>query len=280
MSEPVRAWQVPDPSRWRLVEVGRIEPLTPHMVRVVFTGDLGDFDPGAATDSYVKILFPPPGADYAAPFDPEEIKALRPREEWPRRRTYTVRRWDGVAGELTLDFVVHGDTGVAGPWVVGAEPGDRVQIAGPGGEYAPERSFDRQLLVGDAAVIPAIAVTLERLPEGMPADVVVAVDGPQEEQPLPERGDVTVRWVHGGSRELSDAVAALEIPAGRIQAFVHGEASAVREIRRQLLTDRRVEKDGLSASGYWKERLSDEGWRAEKPEWKRQVAEDDRAASV
>ena len=30
-------------------------------------------------------------------------------------RTYTVRHWDPIRGELTIDFVVHGDEGVAGP---------------------------------------------------------------------------------------------------------------------------------------------------------------------
>ena len=50
------------------------------MVRVVVSGDeLDDFGAGAWTDHYVKVQLPPPGADYAAPFDPEEVKAGLPR---------------------------------------------------------------------------------------------------------------------------------------------------------------------------------------------------------
>ncbi len=53
----------------RVVEVRRTEPLTDHMVRIVFGGDLDGFDVGAFTDHYVKLQLPPPGAPYAAPFD-------------------------------------------------------------------------------------------------------------------------------------------------------------------------------------------------------------------
>ena len=58
-----------------LVEVRRAEPLTEHMVRIVFGGELGGFDAGAFTDHYVKMQFPPPGAPYEAPFGVQEVKA-------------------------------------------------------------------------------------------------------------------------------------------------------------------------------------------------------------
>ena len=49
--------------------------LTPRMVRVEFGGvGLEGFSAGEFTDHYVKIQFPPADADYAAPFDQEEIR--------------------------------------------------------------------------------------------------------------------------------------------------------------------------------------------------------------
>ena len=75
----------------------------------------------------------------------------------PRRRTYTVRRWDEAAGELTLDFVSHGDEGLAGPWAAAAVPGDQIALQGPGGEYAPDPAADWHLFAGDASALPAIA---------------------------------------------------------------------------------------------------------------------------
>ena len=93
------------------------------MIRVVVGGDdLAGFDAGRFTDHYVKLQLPPPGASYAAPFDVEDVKARLPREQWPRTRTYSVRAWDPERLRLTIDFVVHGDTGVAGPWAAAAVP--------------------------------------------------------------------------------------------------------------------------------------------------------------
>ena len=78
---------------------------------------------------------------------------------------------------LTLDFVVHGDPGVAGPWAAAAHPGDGLQLTGPGGAYAPDPAAAWHLMVGDAAVVPAIAASLERVPEGVPVHVILEVAG-------------------------------------------------------------------------------------------------------
>ena len=64
-------------------------------------------------------------------------------------------------------------------------------------------------------------------------------------------------------------------PAGAVHAFVHGEASAVRAVRRHLVVDRGISPDALSVSGYWKRGRTDEGWREDKAEWKRQVEADE-----
>ena len=84
--------------RPRTAEVLRTEWLTPHMVRVVLGGDgLAGFAAGEFADHYVKLIFPPPGAPYGLPVDPEAVEAEHPRELWPVTRTYTVRSWDEAA---------------------------------------------------------------------------------------------------------------------------------------------------------------------------------------
>jgi NADPH-dependent ferric siderophore reductase len=111
----------------RVAEVVRTSRVAPHMVRVVLGGEgLAGFPAGACTDHYVKLLFPPAGAPYAVPYDVEQVRAELPPELWPVTRTYTVRAWDPAAGELTIDFVHHGDAGLAGPWAAAARPGDRI----------------------------------------------------------------------------------------------------------------------------------------------------------
>lgn len=224
--------------------------LTPSMVRVVVGGpDLDGFAAGAFTDHYVKCRF------------------------GDKTRSYTVRAWDPDQRLLSLDFVVHGDRGLAGPWAAQAKPGDVLELMGPGGAYTPSPQVDWHLLAGDDAALPAIAVSLARIPAGVPVFAVVEVDGPDHQQPLDSPGKLTVVWLDrqagpGEDPNLQlEAVRALDLPAGRGQAFVHGEATAVRLLRRHLVVDRGLPTDSLSASGYWKLRRTDEQWRAEKRDW-------------
>jgi NADPH-dependent ferric siderophore reductase len=231
--------------------------LTPSMVRVVVGGPaLEGFAVGSFTDHYVKCRFA------------------------EKTRSYTVRAWDPERRLLTLDFVVHGDRGIAGPWAAQAQPGDTLEIMGPGGGYAPAPEAAWHLMVGDDAVLPAIAVSLSRVPAGVPVFAVIEVDGPEHQQPLSSPGSIDAVWVHRGSGSCRDpavlleAVRALALPAGVGQAFVHGEANAVRVIRRHLVLDRGLPATALSASGYWKLRRTDEEWRAEKREWMAQADSD------
>jgi NADPH-dependent ferric siderophore reductase len=274
---------MPPPGRRppRRASVISAEPLTPGMVRVVLGGEgLEGFHADEFTDHYVKLQLPAPGADYDSGFNREEIQATRPRELWPKTRTYTVSNWDETAGRLTIDFVVHGDSGVAGPWAAGAQPGDVLQLGGPGGAYTPSPDADWHLLVGDASVIPAISAALLRIAPGVPVFAVIEIDGAAEEQPLHSSGDLHLSWVlrsrpPGEEPELAmTAVKALDLPVGRGKAFVHGEASSVRAVRRHLLVDRRLPAEDLSASGYWKLHRDEEGWREDKGEWHRLAAAD------
>jgi NADPH-dependent ferric siderophore reductase len=231
--------------------------VTPSVVRIVVTGDdLEGLPVGPFTDHYVKCRFD------------------------GKSRSYTVREWEPARRLLTLDFVVHGEHGIAGPWAARAKPGDALEMTGPGGAYAPSEDADWHLMVGDEATLPAIAASLTRVPAGVPVFVVAEVGGPEHEQPLVSPGELELVWLHrtaGPGEEPGLALAAvqaLSLPDGRGQAFVHGEATTVRLIRRHLVVDRGLELDAMSATGYWKLRRTDEEWRAEKRQWIEQADAD------
>jgi NADPH-dependent ferric siderophore reductase len=257
-------------------QVLRVQWITPHMIRVVIGGEgLAEFRAGDFTDQYVKLLFRVPGVTYPEPFDMDVIHQDLPREHWPRLRSYTVRTWDPHALEMSIDFVYHGDQGLAGPWAANSQPGDEVLFMGPGGAYAPSETADWHLLVGDESALPAIAASLEALPEGTPARVFVEVSGPGEEQELITAGDAKLVWLHRGEdpvgEALVQAVQDLEFPSGTVHAFVHGEAGFVKRLRRHLRVERGIPIEQLSISGYWRLGADDEGWRASKAEWNREV---------
>lgn len=267
-----------------LLDVLRTEQLTPTMVRVVLGGD--GFDEFAArhaalpqpyTDTYVKLVFLADGFDYPQPLDLAAVKETMPQEAWPVLRTYTVRRLDTAAREVVIDFVVHatgadGSHGVAGPWAAAARPGDTIHLRGPNGGYVPDPDADWLLLVGDEAGLPAIAATLESLPAGARGVALVEVDGPDDELDIATASDVAVRWLHrapadaGTTTLLDDAVRALDWPAGRVQAFVHGESALLKSVRPYLLAERGVARADISVSAYWRRGTTEEGFRA----WKAQ----------
>ncbi|WP_380164918.1 siderophore-interacting protein [Jannaschia sp. R86511] len=265
--------------------VRTVDRLTPHLTRVVLGGEgLADFEPSPFSDSYVNLALAPPGAPYDMPCDLDEVRLAVAPEHRPVRRRYTVRAWDPVARTLTIDFVLHGhggpgegDPGVAAAWAAAAAPGDVLQLTGPGGSYAPDPEADCHLMVGDESALPAVAASLERVPAGAPVHVVVEVDGPDDELELTSPGRLAVTWLHrndhpGAVDLLVAAVRALELPPGRVHAFVHGEAGDVRAVRRHLLLERGVDRSTLSASGYWRRSMTDEAWRAVKREWQAAVA--------
>jgi len=252
MSDVTKA-RVPTAKPVSAVTVSRTEWLTPAMVRLALTGDAVKDFPDAAvpsighTDTYVKLVFG---------------EALR---------AYTLRSVDRDVGELVIDFVIHGDEGLAGPWAAAAKPGDSIGFVGPGGEWSPRVDADSHLLVGDEAALPAIATALERLLADNPAAtalVFAEVEDTAHEYPLAVGPNIVLRWVHRerapyGER-LVEAVLNASYPEGDVEAFVHGNADMVRPVRRYLLRDRGLERGHLSASGYWRAGLTDEAWRAVK----------------
>ncbi|WP_230487277.1 siderophore-interacting protein [Nocardioides anomalus] len=235
------------------------DEVTPTLRRVWFrSDDLSAFADSEWTDRYVKLQLP--GAV----------------------RTYTALFPDVDAGTLAIDFVVHGDSGVAGPWAKAARPGNRLEVRGPGGAYRPDPTADWHLLAGDESAVPAITAALHALPADAVARVVVLVEGPGHEPalPLPARGELTVlhRSALAPGEGLTTAVRALTWLPGRVHAFVHGEAAEVMHgVRTHLFTDRGLDRDQVSISGYWREGRTEEGFR----QWKQDLraAEEATAAS-
>lgn len=126
-------------------EVVRREQLTDHMVRLVLgrngANGFDKFSPNEFSDAYVKIAIVPDGVDVAALPKPLTLDSFQelPAEHRPTVRTYTVRNVDTERGEITIDFVVHGEQGVAAPWAAAVQPGQPAYLMGPSGAYTPIR---------------------------------------------------------------------------------------------------------------------------------------------
>src|SRR5882757_1353924 len=255
----------------RTLQVLRTHLVTPRMTRVTLGGDeLAGF-PGDGPDQRIKLFFPMPGQRRPAmPRASSGGPVWPPGEPRPVIRTYTVRRFNAAAGELDVDFVLHGEHGPAAAWAAAAAPGDWIGVSDPGGRYRPDPAALAHLVIGDESALPAIATVLEALsappPEGAPAgtpiEVFVEVADAAEEQPLPAGPSTRLHWLHRGDRlpgqPLVDAVTSAPLPAGvpaaHCQAWLSAEAAAVRDIRAHLLDERGFSRRMVYATGYWRAR--------------------------
>lgn len=251
-----------------LIEVTKIEDITPHMRRITFAG------PGVAEYASVPGRVP-------------NIKLVFPREDgrldvparngwgrlaWPdptvkqQVRTYTVRHLDPEAGEMDIDFVKHGDEGLASGWAEHARPGDVIAAAGAGGVVAPPA--DWYLIVGDETALPAIGRMLEHMHEDATGVAVIEIADEHERQELRRPAGVEIRWVHrdgvpaGTTTRLFEVATAVEIPAGDITKFawVSAESQNVLALRKWLRKDAGFDRKATLVIGYWRRGMTETGY--------------------
>ena len=249
----------------------RREQLSAHMVRIVAGGEgFADYVNNDFVDRYVKIAFPQSGVAYPEPLDLWAVRETMPREQWPFTRTYTIRWVDVAARELAIDFVIHGDEGLAGPWAASAQPGDSLVFTGPGGGYNPDPSADWILLAGDEAAIPAIAAVIESLPEDARGLAFLEVDSDADIQPISAPAGLKVAWLQrrgvaaGDSHLLVNAVRESAWPDGRVDVFAHGERGYMKGLREVLFRERGLDRKQVSLSGYWAKGRVEDDFQAEK----------------
>jgi NADPH-dependent ferric siderophore reductase len=238
-----------------VLTVTRVVDVTPSVRRVLLTGTP---DAVAAAGPTVNLLVPRVGDA-----EPRWPRIQRDgRIVWPEGshgialRSYTARRQDAAAGEIEIDFVLHGD-GPAAAWAAAAAPGALLAVAGAAS--LAERPAAWLLLVGDETALPAISRLLASAAPGAAGVAYLEVAGPEEEQPLASPPGVDVHWLHrngtppGESTLLVDAVAALDRPAGDdVFAWVGAESAAVRAIRADLRGRWGLSRAQHHAIGYWR----------------------------
>ncbi|ASN40409.1 NADPH-dependent ferric siderophore reductase [Arthrobacter sp. 7749] len=254
-----------------VLEVLASEQLSEHMVRLTFGGPgFTNFQDKVVSDRYVKILFAKPALGLVPPYDLDALREQLAPEDFPVRRTYTLRRVDLEAQTVQIDFVIHGDQGLAGPWAQNAKLGDQICFTSPGGLYTPDPAFDRHLLIGDETALPAISAAVEDMTPEMIGDIYLEVSGPEDEVHLDVPNGVTLHWLHRGgyytpeSTKLEETVRNAEWHEGTVQVFAHGERETMKSLRAYLNGERGVDRKAMSLSAYWAYGRAEDEFQAEK----------------
>lgn len=243
-------------------EVVRSQLVTPNMMRVTIGGaDLDRFE-DRGFDQWFRLAIP---TSDDARFDrlPERIDVrgylgylMLPRSTRPVIRNYTVRAFRRAERELDIDFVVHGDAGVAGPWSRTVRAGTPVALIDQGCGFTPVAA-DHLLLVADETGLPAVAGILRDLPRDAVGDAIIEVPDPLDAQETGAPSGMTVRWVVRGAGERPGGAAletlrSLRIPDGSVSAFVVGESGLATGGRRHLVAERGLAKADVTFCGYYK----------------------------
>ena len=242
----------------RRLEVLRVVDLTPRMRRITLGGpELAGFV-SLGADDHVKLMFPQNAAEQAA-METMVLGAGKDDGPKPAMRDYTPRRYDLETLELDIDFVLHGD-GPASTWAEQARPGQFLHIGGPRGSMIVPDMFDSYLLIGDETALPAIARRLEGLAANRRALVIIEVENGKEQQVLHSAAQVDVIWVlrEGGKDHLLTTVRQVQMPTGKLYAWVATESKVSRQIRRVLLDEHGLDEQFIKAAGYWRLDESDE----------------------
>jgi NADPH-dependent ferric siderophore reductase len=236
-------------------EVLTTHRLTPSMIRVVLGGeDMARFQSSGFADEWVRLVFPSENGTVTMPDLVDgrwQMPAHLPRS---RLRPYTVRHWNRKAASITIDFVVH-EGGIASDWAINAMPGDEIGVTAPQGKYAPPDDARWVLLLADATGLPAVARILDE--KTCDRSFIAHIEVPDLDDALPELDALCdVNWHSGfgsvsGATRLQQIAQATVLPEGPGYIWVAGEAKATTAIRRHLCDDRKVEKEAVTAIGYW-----------------------------
>jgi NADPH-dependent ferric siderophore reductase len=229
MDQPVRrrVERVRHELKRRELAVLRTAQLSPHMRPITFGGEQLQGFTSASFDDHVKLIL----------------------EDGAVMRDYTPRHYDPQAGELTIEFALHGD-GPASRWAARAQPGERATIGGPRGSFIVPLDYEWHLLVGDASALPAIARRLEELPPTARA-IVIAQIGPEDRRPFGSACNLQLTWVDT-PRQMLDTVDALQLPPGEGYAWCAGEAAEMAALRRLLVDAKGHDRHAIRAAAYWK----------------------------
>src|SRR5699024_1858728 len=150
--------------------------LSPDLVRLSLNSSAFVGKELAITDHYIKLFFTPEGADYSWPFDIEKVSEEQHRVTQTVTRNYALINLDLESGDFDVDFVTHGDFGLAAPWARTVELGAKIGFFGPGGAWGPGEEYEHFVYAGDESAAPAIGAGLKHLPEGATATAFIEIE--------------------------------------------------------------------------------------------------------
>ena len=242
--------------RIRKVKVTKIFQLSENMKRITFSSiDLNDF-PEDQNGGYVKFLFKKKSSD--------KLDSLA--------RPYTIRDFRRPSLELDVDFSYHsGNQGYATKWAYEARIGDEISISGPGSKQSIDYHAKWFFFVGDMTSLPAISSYLEKLPSKARGYAVIEIKSINDKVLLKKPQHLEIKWivksqVDQNPQELIDVVKKINWRDSIPYVWVACEFSKMKHLRDFFQKEKRISKNQMYISSYWKLGLDQEKHKIAKKE--------------
>lgn len=229
----------------RIAEVISVTQISKHMRRVTLGGTgLREF-PAQQSGAYIKLFFDG--------LSPDQVAV----------RTYTVRAQREDCCEIDVDFVLHGEHGIAGQWAARVEPGEHIKIGGPGAKKPVAADADWVFLVGDMTALPALGVNLESLPDSVCGYAVIEILDEADRQVLSAPEGVAVDWVVAanndvGREQVLSVVRSKAWLPGRPAIWAASELDTMKALRAYFKKERKVPTSDAYISSYWKQGVAED----------------------
>ena len=231
----------------RATQVTNIIDLSPHLRRIIVTGDALKGFPVGQEGVHVKVFLPTQGH--------------------PKKRSYTIRSFDPETLELAMDFVINRHQGPATNWAKNAKIGDPISIAGPGSMKITQFDHHSYLLIGDITSINAINGYVPRFNPQADIRVIISVPTRYDIIDLDYEKSINTQWYIEDeiTESLEDKVQAVaQDMAKDTQVFMGLEARSIRSLRPILQKQLGFDRLNIFAVGYWKKGVDADKFNAQK----------------
>jgi NADPH-dependent ferric siderophore reductase len=237
---------------YRNIEVLSKEQLSPHLMRINFHGsDLEDF-PVGFEGGYIKLIL-------------EQDKKNIPEDIRPKMRSYTVSCFDNKSKILTIDLMVNNHKGHTSTWAMNTTPGDKVVIAGPGPRKLTNYGAKKYIFFGDLTSINALLGTANLIPSTSCGEIFLLVPSLEDRREIAVNKNLRLNWLPADETDyFTDIASQTEWIDQDTIVFAAGEANRIKSLKNYLTSHIGLSLDQLFISGYWREGLNDEEYRAEK----------------
>ena len=231
----------------REVKISKITKLSTNFKIVTFTGDdLNDF-PTLKDGGYVKLLFSEKPLDLSYQF-------VRP---------FTIKNFSREKLELEILFTnPQSSSGLASKWSQKIKINDKILISGPGSNKPLSLLSKWYLFIGDFTALAAISIYLKNLDKKSRGLAIIEIKSKKDKIELEKPANFEIKWVLSSKvnnfYQYKNKLQNITWLSHQPYVWAACEFELMKKLRNFLIKDKKILKENIYISSYWKKGLDQE----------------------